>query len=153
MLFWSIREEQKKDWVSYYFFSDFDATKPHNKEANLNGINNDIFLVLDGQQRLTAMTIGLLGSYTYYWYKLRKTKLYINIIAPPKDSPNPDELTYAFQFRESHIPDRNQEGSQLWYEVGKVLDYSDAEDAKDALENLLSKFNSEQQNRRDFHTN
>ena len=55
MLFWSIREEQKKDWVSYYFFSDFDATKPHNKEANLNGINNDIFLVLDGQQRLTAI--------------------------------------------------------------------------------------------------
>lgn len=89
MLFWKVRRENKKDWVSYDFFTDFDASAPHNTEANLNGVNNDIYLVLDGQQRLTAMCIGLLGSYTYYYYKTRKTKLYINILDTPQKVSQP----------------------------------------------------------------
>lgn len=145
MLFWKIREENKKDWVAYRFFSDFDITKPHNEEANLNGVNNDVFLVLDGQQRLTAMNIGLHGSYAYKYYTFRKRKLYLNIVAPPKESPNPEELSYVFRFRENASPDPNQERSQLWYEVGNVLDFDDAEYAKTALKESLSRFSPEQQ--------
>lgn len=44
-LFWKIREEKKKDWTSYEFIKDFDQAKPHNKEANLDGVNQDIYLV------------------------------------------------------------------------------------------------------------
>lgn len=145
MLFWKIREENKKDWIAYRFFSDFDATSPHNEEASLNGVNNDIFLVLDGQQRLTAMNIGLLGSYTYKYYSIRKKKLYFNIIAAPKESPNPDELTYTFQFRESASPDNGAESTQLWFEVGRILDFNDEEDAKDAINDDLSVFSPVQQ--------
>ena len=138
MLFWKIRTEKKKDWVSYYFFKDFDASSPHNAEANLNSVNNDIYLVLDGQQRLTAMSIGLLGSFSFFWYKQRKTKLYINLLAKPKDSPSPDELTYSFSFRESKNPDNGMEQEQYWYEVGDVLNYDDAETAKEAIAADLS---------------
>ena len=65
-LFWKIREEKKNLWTSYKFFSDFDQEHPHNEEANLAGVNQDIYLVLDGQQRLTSLFIGLKGSYRYF---------------------------------------------------------------------------------------
>ena len=44
-LFWMIREENKKNWTSYEFLRDFDQEHPHNKYANLDGVNNDIKLV------------------------------------------------------------------------------------------------------------
>ncbi|WP_261521715.1 DUF262 domain-containing protein [Burkholderia multivorans] len=61
-LFWKIREENKNQWAAYEFIREFDQENPHNKEANLNGINQDIYLVLDGQQRLTSLFLGLKGN-------------------------------------------------------------------------------------------
>ena len=67
-LFWKIKEEDKKLWAAYDFFSDFDKESPHNAESNLSGVNQDIYLVLDGQQRLTSLYVGLKGSYRYFYY-------------------------------------------------------------------------------------
>jgi uncharacterized protein with ParB-like and HNH nuclease domain len=140
-LFWRIKEENKKDWITYRFITDFDSENPHNQEADLSGINRDIFLVLDGQQRLTSLYIGLKGSYTYFYYRKRKTFLYLNILKEPvKNEENPDELTYQFQFREN---DKNDNG-QLWYPVGRILDFLDAEDAKNDIDRLLKPFNDNQ---------
>nr|WP_201450368.1 DUF262 domain-containing protein [Moraxella osloensis] len=76
-LFWKIREENKNEWIAYEFIRDYDNETPHNKEANLAGINQDIYLVLDGQQRLTSLFIGLKGSYRYYYrtYALSKESM------------------------------------------------------------------------------
>lgn len=74
-LFWKIREEKKKDWTSYEFIKDFDQAKPHNKEANLDGVNQDIYLVLDGQQRITSINIALRGSYRFFYRKWRTTRV------------------------------------------------------------------------------
>jgi uncharacterized protein with ParB-like and HNH nuclease domain len=68
-LFWKIKEENKNQWDAYEFIRDFDAESPHNKEANVAGINQDIYLVLDGQQRLTSLYLGLKGSYRYFYYR------------------------------------------------------------------------------------
>ncbi|RHX89041.1 GmrSD restriction endonuclease domain-containing protein [Leptospira stimsonii] len=136
-LFWKIKEENKKDWITYRFITDFDFENPHNQEADLSGINKDIFLVLDGQQRLTSLFIGLKGSYTYFYYRKRKEFLYLNILKEPKrDEENPDELTYQFQFRENEAGDNNE----LWYPVGRILDFLDAEDAKNDIDSLLMTF-------------
>lgn len=72
---WKIREEKKKDWTSYEFIKDYDQEHPHNKVANLDGINQDIYLVLDGQQRITSINIALRGSYRFFYRKWRDTKL------------------------------------------------------------------------------
>lgn len=132
-LFWKIKEENKKEWISYEFIRNFDASKPHNIEANIAGVNQDIYLVLDGQQRLTSLYIGLLGSYKYFYYRWRTTKLYLNLFRKPEPQDDPEELTYQFQFRENNKPDNNCKENQFWYEVGRILDYEDSEDAKDAL--------------------
>jgi len=134
-LFWKIKEENKKDWITYKFITDFDSEDPHNEEADLSGINKDIFLVLDGQQRLTALFIGLKGSFTYFYYRERKTFLFLNLLKEPiRNEDNPDELTYQFEFRET---DQGKD-NELWYPVGKILDFLDAEDAKSNIDSLIS---------------
>ena len=71
-LFWKIREEDKNKWTAYEFIRDFDKESPHNEEANFAGLNKDLYLVLDGQQRMTSLYIGLKGSYSYFYYRKRR---------------------------------------------------------------------------------
>ena len=142
-LFWRIREENKKDWISYEFIRDYNAEYPHNCETNLDGVNQDIFLVLDGQQRITSLNIGLRGSYRYFYRKWRKTRLYLNLLWN-HDNDNPEELTYQFLFKEDDQPLPRTDYSQYWYRVGEILNYEDAEDAKDAIEKKIESFSEEE---------
>jgi hypothetical protein len=128
-LFWHVEQQNKDQWPVYEFVRDFDKESPHNPSANLSGINKDITLVLDGQQRITSLNVGLRGSYRYFYYRWRKTRLYLNLLKPPTpNEDNPEELTYEFSFRENGNSLRD--GNTLWYPVGRILDFGDAEDAK-----------------------
>ena len=142
-LFWKIREEHKNDWISYDFIRDYDAEKPHNTETNLNGVNKDIYLVLDGQQRITSLYIGLRGSYRFFYRKWRTCKLYLNLLKAP-DVFNPQERSYDFYFKENADPWPGSTEPQLWYEVGRILSFDDAEDAKDDIKKELEGLTQEQ---------
>jgi hypothetical protein len=143
-LFWKIKEENKNEWTAYEFLRDYDSEKPHNKEANLAGINQDVFLVLDGQQRLTSLLLGLKGSYRYFYYSWHKTKLYLNILKAPIKSENPEELTYQFSFRDSDHPNHKDPSPQYWYLIGDILNFDDAEDAKKDIKSKLSEFTEDE---------
>ena len=135
-LYWNLKEEHKDDWPIYEFIRDFDTDSPHNQSANMAGITKDINLVLDGQQRITALFIGLCGSYRYFFYRWRTARLYLDLLKEPVgNEDNPEEPTYGFAFRESSEPDR--ETPQLWYPVGRILDFEDAEYAKADMEKDL----------------
>ena len=150
-LFWKIQEENKNEWTAYEFIRDHDSDNPHNKEANLAGINQDIYLVLDGQQRLTSLLIGLKGTYRFFYYKWYKSKLYLNVLKKPIKPDNPEELTYQFQFRENEYPNSKDPTPQFWYLVGDILDHVDAEDAKKAVKEKLSAFTEEERDTANTH--
>jgi hypothetical protein len=136
-LFWKIEEGTRPQWTAYEFFRDFDEERPHNSEANLGGLQRDTYLVLDGQQRLTALNLGLRGSYRYFYYRWHKARLFLNLFKPPLENEDaPEELIYQFQFRKSGEPDDPQK--EFWYPVGKVLAHQDSEDAKSELKDDLS---------------
>lgn len=141
-LFWKIREEKKKDWTSYEFIKDFDQENPHNKEASLDGVNQDIYLVLDGQQRITSINIALRGTYRFFYRKWKKTKLYLNLLWDKGDE-NPEEMTYQFLFKENSQPIPGTDYPQLWYPVGDILNYEDPEDAKESIEAQLDDLNED----------
>ena len=65
-LFWEVRDQDAKTQYRYYEvlgkFRERFAT--HNPEFNTQG-HYDFDAVLDGQQRLTALYIGLKGTYAY----------------------------------------------------------------------------------------
>ena len=135
-LFWNLDEQNKGEWPIYEFIREYDEEKPHNVLANVHGIRKDITLVLDGQQRITSLFIGLKGSYRYFYYRWRKTQLYLNLLkVPVPNDENPEELTYEFLFREN--AETSGTRKQLWYPVGRILDFDDAEDAKADMEKQL----------------
>ena len=142
-LFWRLEEKNKDEWPVYEFIRDFDSDSPHNQSANMAGITKDINLVLDGQQRITSLFIGLRGSYRYFYYRWRKTHLYLNLLkaSVPNDD-NPEELTYGFAFRESAEPNGNT--AQVWYKVGRILNFEDAEEAKSDMEPQLASLSDAQ---------
>ena len=136
-LFWRLQEKNKSQWPIFKFIQEYNEEKPHNDPADMHGIRKDITLVLDGQQRITSLFIGLKGSFRYFYYRWRKTNLYLNLLKTPvPNDENPEELTYQFSFRENEVVLSSQE--QLWYPVGRILDFGDAEDAKGDLEEQLS---------------
>ena len=143
LLFWRVNEENKDHWAIYEFIRNFDWEKPHNELANVRGIKKDLSLILDGQQRLASLYIGLKGSYRYFYYRWRTTKLYLNLFKKPiPNEDEPEELTYQFRFIEEIPPDNNEE---CWYEVGKILDFEDSEDAKQDIKCRIKNFPEELQ--------
>ncbi len=141
-LLWKIKAEDKAKWQSYEFIRYFDEEKPHNKVACLNGVNRPIF-VLDGQQRITSMYIALKGGYRFLSRKKwRDTKLYLNLLGE-KENDNPQEMTYQFLFKEDDQP-LKKDSQELWYEVGKILDFKDAEYAKESIKNRLADLDSDE---------
>jgi hypothetical protein len=143
-LYWKLEQKHKDDWPVYEFVRDFDAESPDNQPANMAGITKDITLVLDGQQRITSLFVGLRGSYRYFRYRWRETHLYLNLLKPPvPNEDNPEELTYEFAFRENADPSDGK--PQLWYSVGRILDFEDAEDAKRDMKSQLAGLPEEQQ--------
>lgn len=135
-LFWKIDEKNKEEWTTFEFIRQFDKEHPNNPEANLKGIARDIYLILDGQQRITSLYIGLKGSYRFFRYRWQTRTLYLNLLKRPvANEDDPQELIYQFSFRESSDPEDNTE---LWYEVGTILDFEEAEDAKAAVKGLVA---------------
>ena len=81
---------------------------------------------------------------THLYYRWRVTKLYLNLLKPPvPNEDNPEELTYGFAFREDAKPDEGK--PQLWYLVGRILDFEDAEDAKLDMKSQLVGLPEDQQ--------
>ena len=142
-LYWRLEQKNKDEWPVYEFIREFDVEDPHNPPANMAGIAKDITLVLDGQQRITSLFIGLKGSYRYFYYRWRKTRLFLNLLKPPvPNEDNPEEMTYGFAFREGAEPDGDK--PQHWYLVGRILDFEDAEDAKADMKPQLAGLTEEQ---------
>ena len=63
-LFWRLKTSTIKEYQFYNFILHYDArTNSLNKKINPSG-EKELTAILDGQQRLTAMLLGLKGTYT-----------------------------------------------------------------------------------------
>jgi uncharacterized protein with ParB-like and HNH nuclease domain len=139
-LFWELMSENRDKWEAYEFVSEAKDGGTHNTLANTNGVQN-LTLVLDGQQRLTSLLIGLKGSYiTKKKYKRWdnpdawvKQKLYLDLLKDPRaeEENNSSEtgVYYGLSFLDkAPKPDMRH----YWFEIGKILDF-DTEKAFDVF--------------------
>ena len=139
-LFWSLEKDDieternsvssdKLNFQLYEFILRYDERNEFNSQINVEQLNcNDLKIVLDGQQRLTSLYIGLKGSRTLRkpraWANIPSSwvekKLYMNLRYVPTDE-NPDD-NYQFVFL---TPDeaKKQDENTFWFKVGKVLDF------------------------------
>lgn len=132
MLFWKVRNEGKSKYRFYDFLDYFiQGYHTHNEPYNTNSVN-DFYAVLDGQQRLTSLYIGLFGSYAYHQYRhsydysennYPTRHLYLNI--SKTFSEEESDMTYKFLFRDKketgEKPLYVDANGEKWFKVGHIV--------------------------------
>jgi hypothetical protein len=124
-LFWRIRKEKSREYDYYEFMKDYREGDPrYPKKANVRG-SEDITVILDGQQRLGALYIGLRGTYTREIRPKGRDEagafpergLYLNLLRKS------DEYGMAYEFRFLTL-DEAKYGDEdtYWYRVGDILE-------------------------------
>ena len=146
-----VADPNKLNFQLYRFIEDYDVRNPHNVKIDINRIDsNDLNIVLDGQQRLTSLFIGLKGSRTLkkpkgWWDNpsaFEKKQLYLNLRYQPSEEDTED--CYQFEFK---APDQIPEVDEynFWYRVGDILNlasvnrYSRENNLSDDEADLLEK--------------
>ena len=132
MLFWKVKGGTKTDFRFYKFLSAFiQYHRICNDPIPTDNIN-DFYAVLDGQQRLTSLYIGLCGSYAYKDYRKRwdyseynfpTRHLYFNISR--KYTQEESDREFIFSFVDKNISKENDlfidKSNEKWFRVGKIL--------------------------------
>lgn len=143
-LFWAVEPQNRRRWAVYKFQEACRQGESWNERIEPDG--RDIVFVLDGQQRLTSLLVGLRGSYTLRERYGRKSKagsyrahhLYLDLFKDPDDLDEDEEITanrYSFKFADA--APRNDHRS-LWIKVGDILDLQAPEQLEDYRNRLLS---------------
>jgi uncharacterized protein with ParB-like and HNH nuclease domain len=127
-LFWLINKETVGKYQFYEFVRDYhERDNPHNQKASLTG-EESITGILDGQQRFTALYIGLRGTYAYKvpWKRwdsdqaFPRRRLYLNLLLEAE----PNDLGMKFNFRFlTEDEARANNGDTYWFQVGRILDF------------------------------
>ncbi|GAA8933455.1 DUF262 domain-containing protein [Helicobacter pylori] len=133
-LFWKLQKEDiaksdeqdsdKLNFQLYQFITNYDERKPHNEKIRIEQIKrDDLYIVLDGQQRLTSLYIGLKGTRTLKKKRARndnpnayeEKRLYL------KHQPNMDNPEDNYQF-EFHAKTPENDKKHFWFKVGDILE-------------------------------
>jgi len=128
LLMWKVQGKNKTEHRYYGVLKNYrEKYKTHCEEVSTSSID-DFEAVLDGQQRLTAIYIGLKGSYAYkrknFGWKdnensipTRKLYLCLNEGSLSEDE-NEDGRVYDFQFLTNEELNRSD---KIWFEVAQIL--------------------------------
>lgn len=127
-LFWEITPDNRDKWEIYKFAEEphSDGTQ-HAKLPSADGISN-LTLVLDGQQRLTSILVGLKGIFHIrgrYQRWPRPHRLYLDLFEDPTPRDEDLEYTgkayYGLNFIHKDSPPANS-ADHHWFRVGRILD-------------------------------
>ena len=135
-LFWEIKEEKINSYQFYEFIKDYHTKGNRHNKKHTNSGKKPITAILDGQQRLTSLYIGLKGSYSEKIYRKRiedpnaypKKLLYLNILkdySEKTEQESEEEMFYEFRFlTEEESKEKNEE--TLWFKIGEILNIDPA---------------------------
>lgn len=134
-MLWSITDADVKRSVRFYDF--LQTFRQYFKEQNAEFAtagHKDFFAVIDGQQRLTALFLGLTGSYAYkpprVWWKdteesLPTRHLYLHLT---DRRPDDDEQGMVYDFSFLTAAEAPAKGTQSpCFKVGDILQYDSGE--------------------------
>lgn len=137
MMFWKITDENiKKDYKFYEFLKNYKQRFAEDNDEY--EVNEDFEAVIDGQQRLSSLYIGLKGTYAYklprkWWEDSEKCiptrRLYINL-EKECDQEYDTQKKYNFKFR-IHAEASNESNESIknsWFPVGRILNFESVED-------------------------
>lgn len=146
-MFWAVDEETKSEIRCYKFIENY---RQDIMNEPTSAVGRAAILVLDGQQRMTSLLIGLRGTFSEKAKGARianaaawsaKT-LFLDLLRDPdprsaeEEEENEYGITYGLSFLERRP---NNTHRHHWFKVGSILDY----ESDERLEALIAKVKSE----------
>ncbi|WP_255191920.1 DUF262 domain-containing protein [Natronobeatus ordinarius] len=152
LLFWRVRGDLAQEQIKYKFVQHY-VTDPVHPESlgnvhhrnpeveDYEDVPNGIQLVLDGQQRLTALYIGLQGTLTTKQKHRHRTnpnawdrkQLYLNVLSDP-DEISDDDLKMRYEFEFKTDPEMSE--AEYWYRVKDILELNEYDGIHDITEEI-----------------
>ncbi|MCA9765990.1 MAG: DUF262 domain-containing protein, partial [Carnobacterium sp.] len=132
LMLWEINSESIKNNYKFYSFLRKYIQKygEMNEALNTRGKNENFYAIIDGQQRLNSLYIGLKGTYAlklphkhlnYTEDNFPPMKLYLNIKSKYESDTEIDKK-YEFKFlKDEKATNENSQKDKYWYEVGNIL--------------------------------
>lgn len=163
-LFWELKSDKAYEYVFYNFLKKYDERKPYNERKKGSFLHQEIIGVLDGQQRLSSMYLGLQGSHrqrlkyhkTKQDYAYPETFLFLNLLSLPylvKDGLIDIDTDNNFEFlflteeeakNEFRKNDNKENEPCFWFKVGKVLQWHSDPDIDAIYDDLLSSLTNQE---------
>ena len=158
-LFWELTNKKADDYVFYSFLKHYDQRHPNNKRKTGAFTHPEIIGVLDGQQRLSSMYLGLQGSHRQRKRYARTNDdssypecfLYLDLLSLPYTTDEQDVIDLdrerGFEFRflttdqASQTTRRNDSGMQepcFWFKPDMVLRWGEDPEIDNQYDNLLA---------------
>ena len=171
-LFWHLHRQKAEQYVFYDFLTEYDERNPYNRRKTGAFSHDEIIGVLDGQQRLSSMYIGLMGTHTEKTpYKRAssadaypKMCLHLNLLSLPYLINEADKIqtledhNFDFRFlvetdaaaateRRINNGDDNQQTIEpvFWMKVGKVLSWDSEPEFDRLIDGFIADCTSEKQ--------
>lgn len=127
-LAWKIEPETVRRFKFYGFMKDYNQfSNRHNPDLDLP--SQHVTAMLDGQQRLTSLNIGLRGSYAVRSYRARTNnphayparRLYLNVFGEAEE--NEDGLMYDFRLlTDEQVSTSADDPSKHWFPIARVFE-------------------------------
>jgi uncharacterized protein with ParB-like and HNH nuclease domain len=127
-LFWELDDKNKSTWDAYKFLDNGSDAEIRNDPASADGVHK-MTLILDGQQRLTSILIGLKGTYEKKQKYKRwddpaawtKQRLYFELLKDPNiEETGLSETHYGLKFFDRQPSNSTEESL---FRIGKILDF------------------------------
>lgn len=150
-MFWEVKKpEIKKDYKFYQFLKAYCVRfNEENPELRTNASFKDFKAVIDGQQRLTSLYIGLCSTYAYkqaraHWpssqdpKKLPPRKLYLDLLSEESREDDDSLMKYRFKFlTDSQYQSAANSKMHHWFPVQEVLNFDAEENANKVLRKVV----------------
>ena len=136
-LFWGVNNQNIGQYQFYNFIKNYhERTNRHNERASITKVTNGITAILDGQQRLTSLYIGLKGTYANKLLHRRvddptaypEKKLCLNLISPLVDG----QTEYEFKFLTRDQSDASDD-NHIWFTVHDVFNFKEHHQINDYI--------------------
>lgn len=145
-MFWQVADGDLMQQFKFYEILSNYCEDYEEKTIECNRLGPDFIAVIDGQQRLTAMNIGLKGTYAYKLpykrlggprnevYPPRKLYLELTKKLDLEIEDNEEKMEYNFKFlTDKEVEEKSSKG-EYWYEVGRIRDYEKMDRSKAVTE-------------------
>lgn len=150
LMLWKVNSTEVCEGFRFYEFLTkyVERFAENNPDFDTKGLG-EFYAVIDGQQRLTSLYIGLKGSYAtkkprLHWPRaydpavLPPRKLYLNLAVALDPERNDDQLIYDFQFLTADtLAKKPSDAENLWFEVGQILQFPVVETDDEIFDHVM----------------